>query len=129
VTPDGELETQDESMKENKMPRFIGHGLIALALACFAMMLPLTARADDASAKLYQGKCVACHAADGTGNTPGGKALKVTSFSDPDVQKQSDADLTTIIAKGKNKMPAYEKSLKPEEIKGLVAYVRELGKK
>jgi mono/diheme cytochrome c family protein len=30
---------------------------------------------------------------------------------------------------GKNKMPAYSKTLKPEEIKGLVAYVRELGGK
>ena len=111
------------------MPRLIGHSLIVLALASFAVMLPAAARADDASAKIYQSKCVACHAADGTGNTPGGKALKVVAFSDPDVQKQSDADLTAIIAKGKNKMPAYEKSLKPEEIKGLVAYVRELGKK
>ena len=109
------------------MPRFIDHSIIALALGAFA--LTLAARADDASAKLYQSKCVACHAADGTGNTPGGKALKVAPFSDPDVQKQSDADLTAIIAKGKNKMPAYEKSLKPDEIKGLVAYVRELGKK
>jgi mono/diheme cytochrome c family protein len=34
-----------------------------------------------------------------------------------------------IIAKGKNKMPAYEKSLKPDEIKTLAAYVRELGSK
>lgn len=109
------------------MPRFIDHGVISLALVAFALTLP--ARADDASAKLYQSKCVACHAADGTGNTPGGKALKVMPFSDPDVQKQSDADLTAIIAKGKNKMPAYEKSLKPDEIKGLVIYVRELGKK
>lgn len=109
------------------MPRLIGHGMIALALASLALTLP--ARADDASAKVYQSKCVACHAADGTGSTPGGKALKVMPFSDPDVQKQSDADLTAIIAKGKNKMPAYEKSLKPDEIKGLVIYVRELGKK
>ena len=121
--------TGRKSLKENKIPRFIGHASIALALACVAMMLPLTLHADDASAKLYQSKCVACHAADGTGNTPGGKALKVTPFSDADVQKQSDADLTAIIAKGKNKMPAYEKSLKTEEIKGLVGYVRELGKK
>ena len=58
-----------------------------------------------------------------------GKALKVKDFHDPDVQKQSDADLTAIIAKGKDKMPEYDKTLKPEEIKGLVAYVRELGKK
>jgi mono/diheme cytochrome c family protein len=45
------------------------------------------------------------------------------------VQSQSDADLTQVIAKGKNKMPAYEKSLKPDEIKGLVAYLHELEKK
>ena len=77
----------------------------------------------------YKAKCAACHGPDGSGNTPAGKALKVVPFSDPDVQKQSDADLMAIIAKGKNKMPGYEKSLKPDEIKGLVAYVRELGKK
>lgn len=109
------------------MSRVSAHSIIALALALFA--LTLAARADDASAKIYQSKCVACHAVDGTGNTPGGKALKVAPFSDPDIQKQSDADLTAIISKGKNKMPAYEKSLKPDQIKGLVAYVRELGKK
>jgi len=72
---------------------------------------------------------LACHGADGSGNSAAGKTLKVRDFHDPDVQKQSDADLTAIIAKGKNKMPAYEKSLKPDEIKGLVAHVRELGKK
>ena len=110
------------------MPRCNRQAFVALALASFPLM-PLPARSDDASAKLYQTKCVACHGADGTGNTPGGKALKVMPFSDPDVQKESDADLKTVIAKGKNKMPAYEKSLKPDEINGLVAYVRELGKK
>jgi len=98
-----------------------------LALVLF---LGVSARADDASAKLYQTKCTACHGADGAGSTPAGKALKIRDFHDPDVQKESDADLTTIIASGKNKMPSYEKTLKPDEIKGLVAYVRELsGKK
>jgi mono/diheme cytochrome c family protein len=111
------------------MPRFIGQTVFALALASFALTLSLPASADDASAKLYQSKCVACHGADGSGSTPAGKALKVTAFSDPDVQKEGDADLTVIVAKGKNKMPAYEKSLKADEIKGLVTYVRELGKK
>jgi cytochrome c6 len=99
-------------------------GVLVLALA-----LGVSARADDASATLYKAKCVGCHGADGVGGTPAGKALKVRDFHDPDVQKQSDADLTTIITGGKNKMPSYEKTLKPEEIKGLVAYVRELGGK
>ena len=100
-----------------------------VAVLVLGLALSVSARADDASAKLYQMKCVACHGADGVGGTPAGKALKVTDFHDPDVQKMSDADLTTIIAMGKNKMPAYAKTLKPEEIKGLVAYVRELGGK
>ena len=100
-----------------------------VAVLVLGLALSLSARADDASAKLYQMKCVACHGADGVGNTTVGKALKITDFHDPDVQKMSDADLTTIIAMGKNKMPAYAKTLKPEEIKGLVAYVRELGGK
>jgi mono/diheme cytochrome c family protein len=110
----------------NFMLRSSGKLTGALALA---LVLGLSARADDASAKLYQTKCVACHGADGVGNTTVGKVLKIKDFHDPDVQKESDADLTTIVEMGKNKMPGYAKTLKPDEIKGLVAYVRELGKK
>jgi mono/diheme cytochrome c family protein len=98
--------------------------------ACAFLLFSTTARADDASAKLYATKCAACHAADGSGNTAAGKALKTADLRIPDIQKQTDAELNTEITKGKDKMPAYEKQLKPDEIKGLVAYVRELaGKK
>ncbi len=55
--------------------------------------------------------------------------LGARDFHSPDVQKESDEDLIQIVTKGKNKMPGYENSLKEQEIKGLVAYVRELGKK
>jgi cytochrome c6 len=93
------------------------------------MLLQLPARADDAAAKLYQGKCIACHGADGSGNTTAGKMLMVKDLRDPEVQKQTDAELTAIVTKGKDKMPAYEKSLKPDEIKSLIGYVRELAAK
>jgi mono/diheme cytochrome c family protein len=94
------------------------------------MLLGASARAaDDATVKLYQTKCSACHGADGSGDTPVGKALKLKDIREPDAQKASDADLTTLIAKGKDKMPANEKTLKPEQIKSLVAYVRELAQK
>ena len=73
--------------------------------------------------------CAACHAADGSGNTTVGKALKLRDIRVPEAQTISDADLTTLIAKGKDKMPANEKSLKPEQIKALVAYTRELAQK
>ena len=52
--------------------------------------------------------------------------MGVLSFSDPQVTGKSDAALKEVIDKGKNKMPAYGKSLKPDEIQGLVAYVRSL---
>ena len=51
------------------------------------------------------------------------------NFHAPEVQNQDDAEMTAIITKGKNKMPAYEKSLKDTQIKDLVAYTRALGKK
>jgi mono/diheme cytochrome c family protein len=104
--------------------------LSAVVATAFVLTMSSPARADEASAKLYQSKCAACHGPDGSGSTPVGKALSVRDLRGTEVQKQSDADLTGIISKGKDKMPAYEKSLKPEEIKGVVAFVRELaGKK
>lgn len=84
------------------------------------------ARADDKSAALYKSKCAVCHGAAGKGDSPAGKSMGVLSFSDPKVQGKSDAELKEAIEKGKNKMPAYGKSLKPEEIQGLVAYIRSL---
>src|SRR5215470_5575031 len=83
---------------------------------------------QDKSAALYKQKCAACHGADGKGETPAGKSTKVRSFSDSEIVKLSDDELAVAIDKGKNKMPAYGKALKPEEIKGLVAYIRSLTK-
>ena len=56
-----------------------------------------------------------------------GQKLGIKSYKSPDIQKQSDADLKNAITNGKGKMPAY-KSLTPEQVDGLVKYVRELGK-
>jgi len=89
-----------------------------------ALILPLPATAQD-GAMLYKSKCVACHAADGSGSAMG-KKLGVRDFHSVDVQKQSDTDLTEIITNGKNKMPAYAKTLKADEITSLTAFVRSL---
>jgi cytochrome c6 len=86
------------------------------------------ASAQGEAEKTYKAKCVACHAANGSGSEVG-KKLGTHDFHSSEVQSETDADLAQIIAKGKNKMPAYEKSLKPDEINGLVAYVRALEKK
>jgi cytochrome c6 len=83
--------------------------------------------AQDAAAT-FKAKCAMCHGADGKGSAIGQK-MGVHDFTSADVQKQSDAQLTEIISKGKGKMPAYEGKLKDTEIKELVAYIRALGKK
>ena len=53
-----------------------------------------------------------------------GQALKIPDLHSEDVQKLSDAELTQIITKGKNKMPAYETKLSKEQISQLVGFVR-----
>jgi mono/diheme cytochrome c family protein len=58
-----------------------------------------------------------------------GQKLGTHDFHSSQVQGESEADVEQIIAKGKNKMPGYEKTLKPDEIKALAAYVKELGGK
>ncbi len=102
---------------------------ILLALAVLGMMVTPAAFADDASAAVYKSKCAMCHAADGSGNVPMGQKAGAHDFRSPEVQKMTDAQLIELTAKGKNKMPAYEKKMTADQIKGLVAYIRVLGKK
>ncbi|MGA6985416.1 MAG: cytochrome c [Terriglobales bacterium] len=87
--------------------------------------LSLCAHAQSA-ADLFKSKCAGCHGADGTGSAMG-KKMGAHDFTTADVQGMSDTQLTDIITNGKNKMPKYA-SLKPEDIKGLVAYIRTLKK-
>ena len=99
-----------------------------IAVVCVVLAAG-TAQAQGPAADLYKTKCQACHAPDGSGNTTMGKKLGAHDFHSPEVQKMSDARLNDLITKGKEKMPAFDKKLTGEQIKELVSYVRELGKK
>jgi cytochrome c6 len=101
--------------------------VIFLGLATFA--LPSTVRAQNDAAKVFKANCTLCHADDGSGNSPSGKALKAKDLRSAEVQKQTDAALAEVIAKGRGKMPAFGKKLSPEVINSLVAYIRQLAKK
>jgi cytochrome c6 len=87
-----------------------------------------SAKADNTAEATYKAKCQMCHGPDGKGETPTGKAMKAKDFALEDVQKMSDADLSAGISAGKGKMPAF-KTLTPEQVKDLVAYVRAFAKK
>jgi cytochrome c6 len=108
--------------------------LAAAATICIAALVstgssanPTGSYAADAAAT-YKAKCAICHGADGSGSTATGKKLKVRDLRSAEVQKESDAELYAIIAKGKEKMASYEKSLGADTCKALVAYVRSLKK-
>ncbi len=102
----------------------VGGAIVALAIALFVFALP-TAHADTAAT--YKAKCAPCHAPDGS-PTAAGKVMGAHDFRTADVQNMSDADLTAVIANGKNKMKGFSKDLKPEDIKGLVAFIRTMKK-
>jgi mono/diheme cytochrome c family protein len=105
----------------------VAHGLLWGLAITFFLSSSSSARADD-SATLYKAKCAACHGPDGAGTAVGTK-LGAHDLRSADVQKMSDAELTEIITNGKNKMPAYAKTLKPDDVKGLVAFIRSLAAK
>jgi mono/diheme cytochrome c family protein len=98
-------------------------------LLCVALSVAAgSARAQSGGEALYKAKCAACHGADGKGETGMGKANKIRDLGSADVQKETDDELAGIIGNGKGKMPGYAKSLKPEQIKDLVAFIRTLKK-
>jgi mono/diheme cytochrome c family protein len=87
-------------------------------------LLSAPAKADTAAgAAAFKAKCAGCHGTDGKGN----EVLKTPDMAGAEVQKKSDADLSSIITNGKGKMPAF-KTLTPEEVKDLVSYIRSLKK-
>ena len=97
---------------------------VAIALVAGSSILSSPAKADVASAEAtFKAKCAACHGTDGKGK----EMMKTRDLGSADVQKQTDADLTTIITKGKGKMPAYG-TLTPDQVKDLVTYIRSLKK-
>ena len=110
-----------ETLIMNRMWTFTLAGFLLIASAAWA--------AGDEGAGLYKKKCAACHGPDGKGEVPMGKKLGARNLSSVEVQGQSDAQLTEVVTKGKNKMPAYDGKLTKEQIGDLVAYIRELGKK
>lgn len=96
----------------------------------FAIVMIATALCAQDNSKtvdLYKAKCAKCHGADGA-VTAGGKKLGGKDAWDPEVMKMTDAQMMETTKNGKNKMPAYGKSLDDTQIKELVAYIRGLAK-
>lgn len=89
--------------------------------------------ADHPSKKLYDTKCASCHGKDLKGNAAMAKAFKIEAsaldLTTEAARKKTDEEFIRVTAKGVGKMPAYEKTLKPAEITGLVEYIRSVAPK
>ncbi len=100
---------------------------LLMLLVLVIAVAPVAAFGDDGAA-IYKSKCAMCHGADGTGNTPAGKTMKVRDLTSADVQKQSSEELEKVVSNGKNKMPAYKGKLKESEIDAVVKFIRSFKK-
>jgi len=99
-----------------------------VSISIFAgLMTAAQAQADGE--RIYKANCALCHGADGAANTGVGKSLHATDLRSEETQKQSDAALAEVIAKGRGKMPAFGAKLKPDDITQVVAYIRTLAAK
>jgi len=101
-------------------------GLVASGEFCLTHR---QANAQDTGETIFKSKCAMCHGPDGSGKTKMGEALKIPDLHSADTQKLTDTELTQVIAKGKNKMPAYDGKLSKDEIARMVAFIRDFGKK
>ena len=108
-------------------------GIWAIYLLVFIAWDPGSMRAggteDQDPKALYKAKCAICHGIDGSADTAIGKDLKAKDLRSAGTQKMSDEKLYQVIAKGRGKMPAFERSLGEDKCRQLVAYLRGLAKK
>jgi mono/diheme cytochrome c family protein len=98
------------------------------AIVTLLGLMSLMSFAADTGADVYKGKCQMCHGADGAPSAAMAKSMGIRDLKSPEVQKQSDAELKTLVEKGKGKMPAFSGKLTPAQIDEVVKYVRSLKK-
>jgi mono/diheme cytochrome c family protein len=99
------------------------------ALALVLLAAPAMIWAQSGGEATYKAKCQMCHGANGEGDTPAGKAMKVRPFSDPVMAKMSDTTILNLTKNGSGKMPAFKDKLTDAQLKEVVEFIHELQKK
>lgn len=104
--------------------------LVAVLVSIAAVGIIAAGAPQEKDAKqVYLDKCSVCHGEDGKGQTAKGKKLKVKDVASPEVKKMTDAELLTVVLKGKGQdMDGFEKDLGADTAKKVTAYMRSLAK-
>jgi cytochrome c6 len=82
-----------------------------------------TILAPNDGAAVYRRSCAVCHGADGRGQTKKGNQTGATDLTSEDWEPDEARD-TRIVTRGKGDMPGFRRTLKPAQIKSVVAYIR-----
>jgi len=108
-----------------------------MKLSTIPMIIALVAapsfgQSDNKSAgkgqDIFQEQCVGCHGPDGHAQTDMGKKVGAADLTSRAVQQLSDSQIAKVVKNGKKKMPSFDEKLSDDDIKSVIAYVRQLGK-
>lgn len=103
---------------------------LALFVFVFLLTFVLCASSFGQADDTYQAQCASCHAANGSGDTPAGKKLRVLDLRSKSVQSMSDEELFNSIAIGvKHKEYPHafaRRGMSKEQIDDLVALIRRM---
>jgi cytochrome c6 len=111
-------------MKSVRSMALIVGGSLVLSTLAFAEV-------DKKSERSWKAKCASCHGQTGKGDTEKGTQLKVEDMTSAAFQAKTDDVLKKAMTDGvhtekdgvKQDMPAF-KDLTPDQVNGLVAYMR-----
>lgn len=117
----------------NRLSNLITLGTFTSFLACTLLPSLAFGEVDKKVLRTWKAKCASCHGEDGKGATDQGKKMGVRDMTAAEFWKDAtDAKMKDVITNGiketKNgkvqEMEPYKDKLKPEDIDGLVAYVK-----
>lgn len=110
---------------------------LAVAVVGLSSAVAFAAPAVDKKIeRTWKAKCASCHGADGKGDTEQGKKMKVQDMTAAAWQKKvTDAQMKKSMTDGiktekdgvKQEMESYKDTLTPEQMDGLVKYIRIFG--
>lgn len=120
-----------KSTHHKPMEGVLGNATLWLSILILSTVSSLIAQENEKAspgAGTFKSKCVLCHGAVGSGNTPLGKQLRAADLRSRDVQKKTDAELHRVVHDGRANMPPFSDKLRDEEIDQVIKYMRALGK-
>ena len=117
--------SNDVGLAKTRVSAFSVFCLFAVLIAGTSLLAEENSSSGEA---VFKQKCVLCHAADGSGNTPLGKQLQAANLGSKEVQKLSVAEMRKQVHDGRANMPAFADQLNDQEIAQVVQYVRQFGK-